>query len=212
MKSITALGGRIASLRKTCNFTQAELGARSGYSVRTIRKAEASKPMSFSTLRDIAISLDVHLEELMPSEEYLQIVKPNSEIAEQVISWVADKDVDNILNQMTDDISLFYLGPEKLAHAGTFVGKQDVRTFFKSSLDDIDWIERPVIESCVATHSNVVIHGYDVLHVVSNGSKFKANWCIFFNFRDDLICEIRHYSDQTTIVRALESDRPEDFS
>lgn len=203
MSTFAAHGDRIAHLRRARNWTQEQLADSAGCSDRTVRNAEAGRAMSSQTLIDLAHALSIELCEIVSPKEYRRIVQPNREAVERVIRWVVEKDVESILGEVTDDIELWYSGPEELPYSGVYRGKHEMRRFFAELLRGIDWVGLPVVESWIATHDHVVVHGHDEVRFFDMEETMVSNWCISFCFRDGLIYEIRHYQDHSTTLRLL---------
>jgi len=206
MKSLAALGNRIANVRESRNMTQEKLASLAGYSERTIRKAETSKPVSLQTLCDIATALEIELGEILPPSVYQEIVEPNRAVVEATLNAIVSKDIDGIIRRITDDIVFWYSGPAELPYAGTHKGKAEVRKSFEISLGIYEWIEEPIYDAWIVTYDHVVVHGHDKVRVIANGVTFMSQWSVFFQIRNGLICQIRHYADQTVPLKAINSD------
>lgn len=70
------LGKRIRLLRDTRCWTQEQLASVAGYSIKTIWKAEACRPLKRQTLADIARALEVPIHEIAKLPPPLQPRQP----------------------------------------------------------------------------------------------------------------------------------------
>lgn len=128
----TVDGSRFAELRQARGWTQEELSKRSGYSVRVIRKAEASGNLRLSTLRHLC-------ETLSQDSGTVSIEDLTSSILTVAKSFIRAYDhfgvdmVDHIQHHLHDEFSYtIHADRNTVPYGGTWNGAQGLREMLKS--------------------------------------------------------------------------------
>lgn len=212
MSNYPVEGQRVARLRHSKGWTQLDLATEADCTDRTVRRMESGHPVSLHTLMGVADALEVEVCELMAASEYQRLVQPNRELVDEMSAQFAQKNIDGILELMTDDVKMFYSGPPELPYAGNFQGKVELRKFFEQRFEALTWVEPPIVDAWVVTHNQVVVHAHHKSRFDNTEEDLASYYCMFFGIRDGLVEEVRHYQDhsKTLKVRGFEDGDQQD--
>ena len=199
MKSIRTKGMKIKEKREVLGWTQEKLASKSGYSSRTIRKAEAGRKLSVQTLIDISEALEIDLFEIIGSSDFDRIATRNRHIVEKAIDAICQENIGVFMSTLTDDVTVYLSGPKGSVFSGIFNDKSEVRNLISKSRGALIWDMLPVFQRWIVSGDCVVVWGTLAQRKDSPQSHQLGGWCINFRLEEGLIREIRHYSDNSSL-------------
>ena len=188
--------------RKLLGWSQAELGQRSGYSERVIRKAEAGGTLRLQTIQDLASAMSVNGH----SVSFLDLTIDLESIAKRFIESY-DSQGCHMLQScgdiFADDFAFTCpADPTQVSFAGVWRGVSGFQEFlnrFFGTFTRRNWILKPVY---MVSKERVVARFED--QVYFQGSEIPAFWVnLHFHFRKGLVTRIDDEFDCLSVSQSL---------
>ena len=198
--SVNGMAFRV--FRKRLDWTQVELGKRSGYSERLIRKAEMSGKLRSETIQALAAAMSVDGQNVTFADLTIDL----ESIARRfVVSY--DSLGSSMLKACSDifaqDFQFNCLSDPKQSFAGVWLGLTGFKEFlnlFFGTFKREPRILKPVYVVC---EDHAVARFED--RVYYHGHEMPAFWVnLHFEFRDGKVIRIDHEFDSLNISRSLE--------
>ena len=111
-------------------------------------------------------------------------------------------DIDGLLELYTDDIDWEVYGPSSLPIAGSYKGKDGVRSFF-GKVNELLEPEKFEVQDYVAQGNTVAAMGAYTWTSKVTSRVFDAHFVHVVTIRDGLICKFREYTDTAAGVEAM---------
>ena len=112
-------------------------------------------------------------------------------------------DIENILQQCTDDVEYIVPGPSDLSPiAGRYVGKEGVKQFYGKVGANFEFsMFQP--QEMLAQGDKVVVLGHYQSRAKATGQPLNIEWVHVFQLRDGKVNRFQIYEDTATLVAAL---------
>ena len=189
-------GSHIAELRRSLNWTQAELAGSSGYSLRLVRKAEQNGTLRFSTIialatafqrKGLAVSAaDLCTDPVAVAQTFVEAYRVHEA-----------KMVDQIRHVLSDDLAVFVAGdPSQIPFAGTFEGPEGLQEFWNRFFALIERHDKTSLnlQYFVCGHE-VVAYGTERGRIRGHTTDQPTWLCLKFEVRNGQIVRFEDYFD-----------------
>lgn len=193
-------------IRTLLGWTQAELGRRSGYSERLIRKAESGGALKLSTIRGISEAMTaagVPITVLQLTLDYIALVRGFVEAYDLNVAEA----VQDCKEIFTDDIELHCSAdPTKVPFAGTWPQIEGLRKFFVLYFEVFTRRPGALIPTYFTSGESVIARFDDTLYYQGHRMP-TVRFNLHFAFRDGLISHIEFEFNHHQTCQDLEQLR-----
>lgn len=201
-------GPRILELRKSCGITQTELAKESGYNERTIRNAESSVGIRFSSLVAIATALNrkgITISALDLCTDPVEIVRQFVEayrIHEQGL-------VEKVRHLISDELEVFIAGdPERIPFAGGYFGPNGLQKFWDNFFCLLERPDKNALNLTYYTNGNeVVAYGTEFARIKGTNTEEPTWLSLLFRVENGLIVRFEDYFDTAPAQARVEEFR-----
>ena len=202
-KNHTVNGLIIRENRKNLGWSQVELGHRSGYSERVIRKAEAGGSLRLQTILDLAMTMSVQGRSVSLQDLTIDFVSIARRFVESY-DWLGRKMLSACRDLFHPDFSFSCSAdPKQVSFAGVWKGPHGFQEFLDRFFDTFTRERGTLKPIFMASHDRVVARFED--QVRFHGQEMSAYWVNFhFQFRDGLLIRIDDEFDSLNLSRSIE--------
>ena len=136
--------------------------------------------------------------------------RENLQTVQQLYEAMAQYNIPNILNQLTEDVNCYGLVLEGSWQAKVLAGKAEVAEFLESSVQVMErqWLPEfffPQGQGQSRGYAErVVVIGRGKYQSKRTGYRFENDWVHVFLLKEGKIAELRCYVDAVTMLAALE--------
>ncbi len=130
----------------------------------------------------------------------------NTRIVQDIYQAYLRKDIPAVLAKMGDDIVFQVPGPEGIAMAGTYRGRQGMREFFDKLAEELEFTSFEPREF-VAERDRVIALGHYRGIVRRTGNSFAADWAMAWTIRDGKAVRFQEYTDTEAVAGAYRGER-----
>ncbi len=131
-----------------------------------------------------------------------QSIEETTNLTRQTYDAFLRGDIDGLMEFYTDDIDWEVYGPSSLPTAGSYIGKDAVRSFF-GKVNELLETEKFDVHGYVAQGDTVVAIGEYLWRSKVTGRVFDAHFVHVVNIRDGKIYRFREYTDTAAAVAAM---------
>jgi ketosteroid isomerase-like protein len=117
-------------------------------------------------------------------------------------------DIDGLLAALDPAIEWVTPGPPDLATAGTRLGHDAVREFFKT-LDDMYEIQSFEPKTFISQGEHVIVLGEDTVKIKATGTVLTESWVHHMTVRNGRVVAFREYMDMVPVVAELRMTKAE---
>ena len=118
----------------------------------------------------------------------------NIQVVKDIFAAFGRRDLQGILDRLTDDIEWRIAAPTEVARAGPRRGKQQVVELFMQLAQASDF-EQFEPQEYIAQGDKVVALGHERQRVKATGQVAEADWAMVFTLREGQVARYRSYED-----------------
>jgi ketosteroid isomerase-like protein len=118
----------------------------------------------------------------------------NTQVVRDCYRYFSEGNIEELLNQLTDNVQWSVPGPREIPYAGIRQGKPSVREFFKQ-VEETEEVLKMEPREFIEQGNNVVALGYWEAKVKKTGRLAKSEWAMVFTLKDGKIARFQEYSD-----------------
>lgn len=126
----------------------------------------------------------------------------NLEIVRRGYEAFGRGDIEGLVSLMADDVTWITPGPSDLPTAGQRRGHDQVREFFRT-VDELLQFDLFDPHTFIVQGDRVVVLGNDALKLKSSGEALQEAWAHAFTLKDGKIVAFQEYLDTAALVAAM---------
>jgi transcriptional regulator with XRE-family HTH domain len=208
MRGILVNAKRFRQLRYARGLTQRELAHLAGIGERTVRNAEAGRPVRLEFLTFLATALGVDVTDVVDDRDELRTALREQRRVEHILEAIEahakERDYTELQNLVSQDVVLNSPGPSEIPFAGEYRGIDGLRTFFDRSAASIAYDQIPEILHIRTGGNLVVVSGFDRLRAIATGKSVSGPWMHVYEFNNGHIVRIDNWGCIAEIQNALQ--------
>jgi hypothetical protein len=128
----------------------------------------------------------------------------NTDLVRQIYAAFGKGDLDGLLALLDADIEWKTPGGPDLPLAGVRRGRDQVREFFRTLVELVDF-EDFKTEHFIAEGDRVVVLGLDTIKVKATGKSLTEPWAHVFTIRNGKVASFQEYLDSAAITNELKT-------
>lgn len=126
------------------------------------------------------------------------------QLAMQGYQRFQNKDIQGLLELLTDDIEWVGVEHDELPFAGVYRGKQQVAQYF-TALDNAQEALMFEPKDVIAENDRIAVTGKSRWTVRTTGQTYDNPWVHIFTVRDGKVCRFEQYNDTAAALKAFRS-------
>ncbi len=130
----------------------------------------------------------------------------NAERVREMYAAFKRGDIDTLVENVTEDVTWDIAGPPHLPTAGRRRGRADVRKFFETVRDTIDFRTFEP-RDFIAEGDRVAVAGSYSGTAKATGREFTADWLMVFDLRGGKVTRFREYTDTHALAQAFDTGK-----
>ena len=125
----------------------------------------------------------------------------NIQVVQAMFGALGRRDIQGVLDRLSDDIEWKIAGPSELPFAGTHRGRDEVAKFFQTFGQAAEFeVFEP--QAYFAGGEKVVVLGHERQRIRATGQAVETEWAMAFVVRDGKIARFHNYVDTHALATA----------
>lgn len=182
----------IQHLRESHGWSQAELARRSGYSIKTIWKAETGRRLKRQTLADIAAALGTQIEAILLAAETsaVGLVSARRKVVLEVLAEMQRGTYECLIEHLHEDAIFVILGHSQTVPGRILRGRGEIATWIEANAHRLPIAE--IAAQCVVEEDEYI----DVHMAIAGNAEWDVPWlhaCALCRFWNDQVASVQVY-------------------
>ena len=207
MRGVTIDSRRFRQIRIAGGLTQRELAVRAGVGERTVRNAEAGRPVRLDFARYLAAALGVEVKDVVRAQDGLRFALTEEEQARRVstalLTYFRDSDLSEMKSLVANDVRIKYPDLGGLPISGEYRGIDGIRRILNESIETVAYDKPFTISEIRSSGRFVILSGIDYVRSLATEKTIDFWWQHVYEFDEGRVARIDALVDTHKIMSSF---------